>query len=56
VVDLLVEGLNGVVGATFAVEADCDRAAAVIRRHIEGKRKLLGLPHVDPKAVPLPPL
>jgi len=44
VVSLLTEGLNAVVGATFAVEPDPEKAAVLIRRHIEGKRKALGLP------------
>ncbi len=44
VVKLLTEGLNDVVGATFAVEPDPEKAAILIRRHIENKRKALGLP------------
>ncbi len=44
VVKLLTEGLNDVVGATFAVEPDPEKAAALIRGHIEGKRGKLGLP------------
>ena len=47
VVKLLTEGLNDVVGATFAVEPDPEKAAVLIRRHIEGKRKALGLASVD---------
>jgi anaerobic carbon-monoxide dehydrogenase catalytic subunit len=43
VVKLLTEGLNDVVGATFAVEPDPEKAAKIIIRHIEGKRKALGL-------------
>lgn len=43
VVKLLTEGLNDVVGATFAVEPDPEKAAVLIRRHIEGKRQKLGL-------------
>ncbi len=43
VVKLLTEGLNDVVGATFAVEPDPEKAAILIRRHIEGKRQKLGL-------------
>lgn len=43
IVNLLTEGLNDVVGATFAVEPDPEKAAVLIRRHIEGKRKALGL-------------
>ena len=44
VVKLLTEGLNDVVGATFAVEPDPEKAAVFLRRHIEAKRKALGLP------------
>ncbi len=47
VVSLLTEGLNDVVGATFAVEPDPEKAAMVIRRHIEAKRKALGVPAAD---------
>lgn len=54
VVKLLTEGLEGVFGATFAVEADPDRAAALIRRHIEKKRAGLGLEALDPGSIPLP--
>jgi carbon-monoxide dehydrogenase catalytic subunit len=43
VVKLLTDGLNDVVGATFAVEPDPDKAAEIISKHIEGKRKALGL-------------
>ncbi len=43
VVDLLTKGLEGVVGATFAVEPDPHRAAQQIRRHLERKREALGL-------------
>jgi len=43
IVKLLTEGLNDVVGATFAVEPDPDKAALLIRQHIEGKRTQLGL-------------
>jgi len=42
-VKLLTEGLEDVVGATFAVEPDPDKAAALIMRHIEKKRAGLGL-------------
>jgi len=45
IVKLLTEGLNDAVGATFAVEPDPEKAAVLIRAHIEGKRKKLGLPH-----------
>jgi carbon-monoxide dehydrogenase catalytic subunit len=54
VVKLLTEGLNDVVGATFAVEPDPWRAAALIRRHIEKKRAELGLPALDPESIPMP--
>jgi len=47
VVKLLTEGLNDVVGATFAVEPDPEKAALLIRRHIEDKRKGLGLATMD---------
>src|SRR5450759_159430 len=46
VVQLLADGLDGVVGAKFAVEPDPDKAALLIRRHIEAKRQALGLPFV----------
>jgi carbon-monoxide dehydrogenase catalytic subunit len=46
VVQLLTEGLNDVVGAAFAVEPDPEKAAILIRRHIENKREALGLPAV----------
>ncbi len=44
VVKLLTQGLNDVSGATFAVEPDPEKAAILIRRHMENKRKALGLP------------
>ena len=47
VVKLLTEGLKDVVGATFAVEPDPEKAALIIRRHIEGKRKALGLDSLE---------
>jgi carbon-monoxide dehydrogenase catalytic subunit len=47
VVKLLAQDLDGVVGAKFAVEADPERAALLIRRHIEAKRKALGLESRD---------
>jgi len=47
VVGLLTEGLNDVVGATFAVEPDPEKAAVLIRRHIEQKRKALGIPAIE---------
>ena len=43
VVSLLANGLDDVVGATFAVESDPVKAATLIRRHIEHKREGLGL-------------
>jgi carbon-monoxide dehydrogenase catalytic subunit len=43
VVKLLTQGLEDVVGATFAVEPDPEKAAILIRKHIEKKRAGLGL-------------
>jgi anaerobic carbon-monoxide dehydrogenase catalytic subunit len=43
IVKLLTEGLNDVVGATFAVEPDPEKAARIIINKIETKRKALGL-------------
>lgn len=43
VVRLLSQDLEGVVGARFAVEPDPEKAAVLIRQHIESKRKALGL-------------
>ena len=54
IVKLLTEGLEGVFGATFAVEPDPNRAAVLIRRHIEKKRQGLGIPAVDPASIILP--
>ncbi len=54
VVKLLTEGLEDVFGATFAVEPDPNRAAALIRRHIERKRSGLGIIAIDPESIPLP--
>ncbi|MDW7739035.1 MAG: anaerobic carbon-monoxide dehydrogenase catalytic subunit [Bacillota bacterium] len=51
VVNLLAGGLNDVVGASFAVEPDPEKAAVLIRRHIESKRKGLGLPALDPDKI-----
>ena len=51
VVKLLAADLDGVVGASFAVEPDPEKAAVWIRRHIEGKRKALGLPALDPDSI-----
>ena len=49
VVQLLAGGLDDVVGAKFAVEPDPEKAAALIRRHIEAKREGLGLPFIPEK-------
>jgi carbon-monoxide dehydrogenase catalytic subunit len=54
VVRLLTEGLEGVFGATFAVEPDPDRAAVLIRQHIERKRAGLGIPALDPGSITMP--
>jgi carbon-monoxide dehydrogenase catalytic subunit len=54
IVKLLTEGLDGVFGATFAVEPDPNRAAVLIRRHIEKKRAGLGLPAVNPDDIAMP--
>ena len=43
VVRLLTEGLKDLVGAVFAVEPDPEKSAILIRRHIEERRKALGL-------------
>ena len=43
IVKLLTDGLKDVVGATFAVEPDPEKASLLIRGHIEGKRQKLGL-------------
>ncbi len=53
VVQLLAEGLEDVVGAKFAVEADPEQAAILIRRHIEAKRQALGLPHIELESIQL---
>jgi carbon-monoxide dehydrogenase catalytic subunit len=42
-VALLTQGLTEAVGAAFAVEPDPAKAAALICRHIDGKREKLGL-------------
>jgi carbon-monoxide dehydrogenase catalytic subunit len=47
VVDLLANGLEGAVGAKFAIEPDPEQAAVVIRKHIEAKRQGLGLPFIE---------
>ncbi|MFC1925334.1 anaerobic carbon-monoxide dehydrogenase catalytic subunit [Chloroflexota bacterium] len=54
IVNLLTEGLEGVVGATFAVEPDPEKAAVLIRRHIEKKRQGLGITAIDPDSIPMP--
>ncbi len=54
IVKLLTEGLEGVFGATFAVEPDPNRAAVLIRRHIEKKRAGLGLSSLNPDDIALP--
>jgi anaerobic carbon-monoxide dehydrogenase catalytic subunit len=43
VTSLLTEGLNSVVGASFAVEPDPFKAADLMLEHIDEKRKALGL-------------
>ena len=43
VVDLLTEGLEGVVKAKFWVEPDPKKAASILFDHVETKRKELGL-------------
>ncbi len=45
------DGLDDVVGAKFAVEPDPAKAALSIRRHIEAKRRGLGLSFVDPATI-----
>ncbi|MFO7497309.1 MAG: anaerobic carbon-monoxide dehydrogenase catalytic subunit [Desulfobacterales bacterium] len=47
VVKLLTDGLAELLGATFAVEPDPEKAAVLIRRHIENRRAKLGLPAVQ---------
>jgi anaerobic carbon-monoxide dehydrogenase catalytic subunit len=56
VVDLLANGLDGVVGAKFAVEPDPEKAAVLIRRHLEEKRRGLGLPFIEPSTITAPVL
>lgn len=51
VVSLLAGDLEGVVGAKFAVEPDPEKAAVLIRRHIEAKRRGLGLSALEPEEV-----
>ncbi len=43
VTGLLTQGLGDVVGATFAVEPDPEKAAELMIKHIDEKRKALGL-------------
>ena len=47
VVNLLTSGLTDVFGACFAVEPDPEKSAVLIRRHIENKRKALGIPYLN---------
>jgi len=47
VVKLLAQDLDDVVGAKFGVEADPEKAAVLIRKHIEAKRGALGLESRD---------
>ncbi|MGD2146039.1 MAG: hypothetical protein PVH41_05040, partial [Anaerolineae bacterium] len=54
VTSLLTAGAEDVVGATFAVEPDPHRAAVLMLRRIESKRKALGLPFVDPESIAMP--
>ncbi len=54
IINLLTTGLTGLLGATFAVEPDPEKAAVLIRRHIEGRRKALGLSAVDPASISMP--
>ncbi len=54
VTGLLAGGLDDVVGAKFAVEADPERAAVIIRRHLEAKRAALGLPAIDVDTIVAP--
>lgn len=43
VTELLLQGLEQLVGAKFAVEPDPAKAATLLIRHVEGKRQALGL-------------
>lgn len=54
VVKLLAGDLDNVVGASFAVEPDPEKAAVLIRRHIEGKRQGLGLEAHNPDSIAMP--
>jgi carbon-monoxide dehydrogenase catalytic subunit len=51
---LLTQGAEDVVGAAFAVEPDPAKAAVLMRRRIEAKRKGLGLEALDPESIPMP--
>jgi carbon-monoxide dehydrogenase catalytic subunit len=46
---VVASGIDDVVGAKFAVEPDPEKAAVLIRRHIEAKREGLGLPFLAPE-------
>ena len=54
VVSLLAGGLDDVVGAKFAVEPDPERAALLIRRHIEAKRRPRPAVHRADASIPSP--
>jgi carbon-monoxide dehydrogenase catalytic subunit len=54
VTELLTAGAEGVIGATFAVEPDPHKAAVLMRRRIEAKRKALGLSFVEPGSIAMP--
>jgi carbon-monoxide dehydrogenase catalytic subunit len=54
VTELLTQGAEDVVGAAFAVEPDPAKAAVLMRRRIEAKRKGLGLAALDPESIPMP--
>ena len=54
VTQLLTGVLERVVGARFSVEPDPEDAAFEIRRHLERKRAVLGLPHADPDTLGAP--
>ena len=48
---LLTKDAEDIIGAVFAVEPDPRKAATLIRRHIEKKRKALGLTAIDPDSI-----
>jgi anaerobic carbon-monoxide dehydrogenase catalytic subunit len=54
VVNLLAGGLDNVVGASFAVEPAPEKAAVLLRRHIEKKRAGLSLPFIQPDKIAMP--